>query len=309
MKGKYHWIIDDFRAAQNILTNRHCYVDSPVFLVTHGANVLSFNLRLFRNRDQYNLTPGFKCQLMSRNKVKVFISTEFRLCDSDKQGDIHGERDLVQTPSTSGGHEQRAPRILPAGDHLVLSDISNKLNTLDPRGCNPTPEKTCFILFYEVFFEDQQSSEADCRNPEEHSLVSHLTRCLESSPDLHHSDVTLLCGGASIPCHKFVLSARSDVFAAMFSQPFRETNENTVNLTDADPDSIKSFVRFLYTDNTDHIKTFEEASSLLILSEKYNVKRLKLSCENILLGLVTLDNIVEIAYLVNLPILDNPVIC
>ena len=40
-----------------------------------------------------------------------------------------------------------------------------------------------------------------------------------SSADIHLSDFTIVCKGRSFRCHKTMLAARSDVFAAMLSHP------------------------------------------------------------------------------------------
>ena len=45
------------------------------------------------------------------------------------------------------------------------------------------------------------------------------------------SDVTLVCGDKRFPCHKFILSARSDVFKAMFSH--ENTKEGQTNQVSA----------------------------------------------------------------------------
>jgi len=92
------------------------------------------------------------------------------------------------------------------------------------------------------------------------------------------ADVTLICKDKSFPCHKAVLSSRSDVFAAMFSH--KETAENMrneVDLADTDPEVLEQLLMFLYTDRCNELQTM--ASSLLTEADKYNVPRLKAACE------------------------------
>ena len=59
------------------------------------------------------------------------------------------------------------------------------------------------------------------------SLGDHLGTDLTFSPDTGFSDVTLVCGERHFGCHKYVLSKRSDVFAAMFSHS--DTEESKTN--------------------------------------------------------------------------------
>ena len=49
----------------------------------------------------------------------------------------------------------------------------------------------------------------------------------EKNSFLPSLDVTLICGDKRFPCHKFMLSARSDVFKAMFSH--ENTKEGQTN--------------------------------------------------------------------------------
>ena len=49
--------------------------------------------------------------------------------------------------------------------------------------------------------------------------------------------------------HKSILSARSEVFAAMLqSDSLTETKDNQMTIKDIKPDALKAMLRFLYTD-------------------------------------------------------------
>lgn len=122
---------------------------------------------------------------------------------------------------------------------------------------------------------------------------------------MSHSDMILKCGEETFPCHKFILSARSDVFRAMFAHNMKESQENQVDLLDAySPTVIKEFLKFIYTDTFDD-KSFATVSQLLPLAEKYNVRRLSVLCGRSLIESMSVDNVSEIAiighiYCVNL---------
>ena len=63
------------------------------------------------------------------------------------------------------------------------------------------------------------------------------------------SDITLKCEDKTFPCHKVILSARSDVFAAMFShRDTKEDNTNEVEIEDLDAETLGHLLQFVYTD-------------------------------------------------------------
>ena len=114
------------------------------------------------------------------------------------------------------------------------------------------------------------------------------------------SDVKLVCDGQEFPCHKFMLSARSQVFQAMFSSDLEENASEMINIEDFDVDTIKSFLKYLYTDK------FEDDSvncELLRIADKYDVKGLVQSCVNHIEKKMTLENILEVIY--NAFLIDN----
>ena len=64
----------------------------------------------------------------------------------------------------------------------------------------------------------------------------------------HSADISLVCGEKQLSCHKSILAARSDVFAAMFSHS--ETTEaasKEVKIDDTDPDTLEIFLRWVVT--------------------------------------------------------------
>ena len=57
------------------------------------------------------------------------------------------------------------------------------------------------------------------------------------------SDITLICDNRQFPAHKFILAARSDVFAAMFRHSnTKEAATNEVMIKDTDPDTLERFL-------------------------------------------------------------------
>ncbi len=112
------------------------------------------------------------------------------------------------------------------------------------------------------------------------------------------SDVTLMCEDQSLPCHKVVLASQSDVFAAMFSHKGTyETRSNRVVIKDLSSDTVKAFLKFLYTGSCSYLTggTLEQLEALLEAAEKYNVNVLKQACEEELSKLISKHNVVDLA--------------
>ncbi len=91
-------------------------------------------------------------------------------------------------------------------------------------------------------------------------------------------DVTIICQGVRFSCHKMVLISRSDVFRAMFShEGMRECRTNTVEIEDAEPDSVHEMINFMYLDRCKNMS--KHVWKLLPLADKYNLTRLMQECE------------------------------
>ncbi|KAH7699473.1 BTB/POZ domain containing protein 3-like protein [Aphelenchoides avenae] len=70
---------------------------------------------------------------------------------------------------------------------------------------------------------------------------------------------------AKVPAHKAVLGTASDVFYAMFFGDFVPPNE--VEVADANANSLKAMLRFIYTGETE--LTTSNATEVLYLARKY----------------------------------------
>ena len=114
------------------------------------------------------------------------------------------------------------------------------------------------------------------------------------------SDIKIVCDDEEFPCHKFILSSRSDVFQVMFStKESREELDGILKIDDISAQTMRTFLKFMYKDALDK----EDIDpNLLIAAEKYNVKRLKNICTRQLLQSISTTNVMEIvvaAYLIN----------
>ena len=92
---------------------------------------------------------------------------------------------------------------------------------------------------------------------------------------LEHTDVTLISTNSQeVPCHRFILAARSPVFKRLFAsqsamgEPVRES-------IDASTEAIKAMVKYLYTDNLENTDINED---LMNLADKYELSQMKELC-------------------------------
>jgi speckle-type POZ protein len=132
---------------------------------------------------------------------------------------------------------------------------------------------------------DVSSYAINCLN----ELSNHLGELFNSMP---LSDVTFNIGGYDFPAHKNILSARSEVFAAMFQHPSKENLTNQIKIEDIEPDVFQELLRFIYTGRVQVDKLEVMAAGLFIAADKYFLDQLKMTCENHLLHHMSPENCV-----------------
>jgi len=115
------------------------------------------------------------------------------------------------------------------------------------------------------------------------------------------SDFKIKCESQEFPCHKLILSTRSDVFKAMFLSDLKvtEDDDNILEIPNISAKIMKTFLKFLYQDE---ITPEEISCDLLIAADQYNFKRLVNICLKHLEDSIDPTNVMEIAataYLLN----------
>ncbi|KAL3682299.1 hypothetical protein R1sor_000321 [Riccia sorocarpa] len=102
--------------------------------------------------------------------------------------------------------------------------------------------------------------------------------------------------GEEVHAHKFVMAGRSVVFRRMFSSDMQEKETGIVHCPDASAPVLKSMVNFCYTAE---IQFTEEASpeEVLKIAHKYDIKNLKLVCEDELIIRIKEANVYELVML------------
>ena len=104
------------------------------------------------------------------------------------------------------------------------------------------------------------------------------------------SDVSFTCGKSRriFHAHKYVLATSSAVFFAMFYGEV-PPKEFPIRIEDAEEESFKEFLRFLYTD--DSKITAENAIGVLYLAKKYLISSLAEKCCQILEASIKPENV------------------
>ena len=99
------------------------------------------------------------------------------------------------------------------------------------------------------------------------------------------SDVVLKCNGQDFPCHKVVLSARSDVFKAMLENEMKEAHDNVIAIIDSSPEIVTMMVEHIYTGKIPEVVKLKQlAPEILHIAVKYNLPSLVSVCEDTMLN-------------------------
>ena len=127
-------------------------------------------------------------------------------------------------------------------------------------------------------------SKSDCG-----SLAKDLEKELSN---LNFTDWTIVCQDQKIPCHRFLLAARSPVFKRMFEQTgFNENKTYQNEIKDLSPSTLKELIKYIYTDKID--PNNNDISNLFMAADKYDIRELRASCENIMMQQLNTKNCVE----------------
>ena len=91
------------------------------------------------------------------------------------------------------------------------------------------------------------------------------------------TDFKFLIGEESIAAHRFILSARSLVFAGMLESGMTESQTGQMRLVDDDPSTFLHLLEFLYTGM---VSSTAEREELFLLADKYGVENLMALCHS-----------------------------
>ena len=124
--------------------------------------------------------------------------------------------------------------------------------------------------------------------------INHLTNDLALMKSGLMADMTIVCEETRFPAHKAILSARSEVFRAMFShRDTLESQQNEVLITDVDRVTMERFLTFLYEATLPIDLDFQGFAELLKVAHKYQVASLTELCALKMGCYMGIDNAVQ----------------
>ncbi len=107
------------------------------------------------------------------------------------------------------------------------------------------------------------------------------------------SDITLKIDSYLFYCHKTILMSRSDIFKNMLSESiFKESKNNTIEISEYPPEDFLLFLLFIYADNL--TVDIDKLLDLLKGVDVYAVQSLKDKLENTLSNKLEIDNVAKI---------------
>ena len=135
-----------------------------------------------------------------------------------------------------------------------------------------------------------------------------------------HTDMKFIVEGREIKAHSLILAARSEVFDRELNGGMQESLSKVVTIIDADQSTFEMFISFLYTDDLEELETKMKKlstpdkvassstdsidvksrsfcvllQSMLMVSHKYEVQRLRMWCEQKLCDFVCKDEVCSI---------------
>ncbi|GAB1867217.1 Speckle-type POZ protein [Camponotus japonicus] len=153
------------------------------------------------------------------------------------------------------------------------------------------PKETLTICFKFLIYDDLINHNiCYSYNPEIHMLATSFVHNEKSD-----SLITFVIDGKRLQANKALLCLKSEVFKAMFNCGLKESANNEVEITDIKYDILQQLLFFLQTGYlSENVKTDTKvAYELIIAAEKYDLKDLKLICEEHIIRNTTKDNVAE----------------
>jgi hypothetical protein len=107
------------------------------------------------------------------------------------------------------------------------------------------------------------------------------------------TDMTIVCDKREFHCHKFVLAARSEVFAAMLRHEFLEKQNSRVDVKEIDGETMELLLSYIYTGQVTDFKNVSVVE-LFKAADRYRLDHLKNMCEEELVKRVEASNAADI---------------
>ena len=271
MQAELKWIIRNFGAMCKSKENGE-YLTSADFHAAGDEQMKSY-LELYPNGDD-ETSSGKCCQLFVYQVLPLeserLITITFTLTEENTNMELYSER-----------FDQRRFPVKSKGGWGTNAILHNK-KLLQVKN---------LVLHCKLEYEIEKIEPAVNKYSD---LATDIARSFTSMV----KDVTFVIDEKEIQAHKFILSARSPVFAAMFQHETKEAALNRFNIGDIEPDVFEALLRFIYTDKVD--LTFEMSKSLLAVSKRYQLDLLQWKCQVFLAQNLSINNCCDVLMLADI---------
>jgi len=133
-----------------------------------------------------------------------------------------------------------------------------------------------------------------CQNAKDSfPLLSSLSSTMEALFDSgDSSDAIFQVGDVEFPVHKLILSSRYEYFKTLFSSGLKESQTNRVVVEDANADTVKEVLRFVYR-GLPPADLHEKAAEYLPIADRYGMQGLKSLCSASLKRFISSESALE----------------
>jgi len=159
------------------------------------------------------------------------------------------------------------------------------------------PDNTLTLVAKMVFVQEQTVTEG---GEEQNFSQNFLDGTNSLSCDLKDAfsstdftDMTIICDKREFHCHKFMLAARSEVFAAMLRHEFLEKQNSRVDVKEIEGETMELLLSYIYTGQVLDFKSVSVVE-LFKAADRYRLDHLKHMCEEELVNRVEAANAADI---------------
>jgi hypothetical protein len=227
--------------------------------------------------------------------MRMVLTTQRKseLLNSDQSLKIFARVTIVGESSSSIIHEEKKntyESLVSLSTHLGSLISSTKDNCYDVTIIVRPEQFNHFI--YENKSHDLPSSSPKKNNRtkrKRYSSNSGGSSGAGESSDETTSTALIVPSTTTFYAHRSILSARSPVFAAMFSHSMLEDQNSTIEITDLQAETIRCLLEYIYTSNVEDINE-HNAIEIFKAADKYELEFLKQKAELIMINSLSILN-------------------
>ena len=237
---------------------------------------------VFAESSTQNYSFKFGIQLFTINSFKIKIENNGRNLSNEDVALFHVNQtfyDLRHLDFDMQSDLQTVDRAIPQNSILIQSDGSTR-----------------FILRFKngIMFVDDQDLFKDGQRTKEKFALNHIpkraTQCYEAGIGL---DYSIMVSGKELKASKYVLAQVSPVFEAMFTNDWKDSRNNSLDIEDFEYPEVNALVRLIH--GLEFIpSTIDLTIKLMLVADKYEVLELRDQCKEYVLNGLNEDNVMDV---------------